>query len=554
MAWARGPVSIGRFAALHRRRGRGVTKRSADYRSNRRDRVAAPMPNDVKRRPAREEGPYQFLDWDITYGNISPLGISQQQCKNSWQDGVSGTNCTIPPGQNFTYRMQAKDQIGSFYYFPSLAFHKAAGGFGAIRIYSRTVVPIPFPPPADEYTVLIGDWYATNHKSLQDMLDSEKELPPPDGILINGKGSADGVAFAVEQGKTYRLRISNVGLQNTLNIRIQEHNMTLVEVEGTHTVQNTYSSLDVHVGQSLSVLFTADRPAKDYHIVVSTRFTNATLLSTAVVRYARSSGAASGPLSARPSDVDFSLNQARSISSASGRRSQNEPDGERAKAEPPGLVPLRLHQRDAHHPVGQLGRLVDGKRRYAVNGVSFAEADTPLKLADYYNISGVFRLGGIPDAPPPANGTGAAEEVQNETAVMDSDRRSFVEVVLDNGEDCVQTWHLDGYSVFVVGMDVGTWSEKSRDGYNLVDAVSRCTVQVYPRGWTAVLIALDNVGMWNMRSEVWARRYLGQQFYLRMYTPSHSFRDELPIPDNALLCGRAAATNSSSRLPLQRRY
>jgi hypothetical protein len=27
-------------------------------------------------------------------------------------------------------------------------------------------------------------------------------------------------------------------------------------------------------------------------------------------------------------------------------------------------------------------------------------------------------------------------------------------------------------------MDVGTWSEKSRDGYNLVDAVSRCTVQV----------------------------------------------------------------------------
>jgi hypothetical protein len=95
--------------------------------------------------------------------------------------------------------------------------------------------------------------------------------------------------------------------------------------------------------------------------------------------------------------------------------------------------------------------LVGGKRRYAVNGVSFAEADTPLKLADYYNLSGVFRLGGIPDAPPPANGTGAAEEVRNETAVMDSDHRSFVEVVLENGEDSVQSWHLDGYSVFVVG-------------------------------------------------------------------------------------------------------
>jgi hypothetical protein len=87
-----------------------------------------------------------------------------QQRKNSWQDGVSGTNCPIPPGQNFTYRMQAKDQIGSFFYFPSLAFHKAAGGFGAIRIRSRPLIPVPFPLPADEYTMLIGDWYGSSHK------------------------------------------------------------------------------------------------------------------------------------------------------------------------------------------------------------------------------------------------------------------------------------------------------------------------------------------------------------------------------------------------------
>jgi hypothetical protein len=32
------------------------------------------------------------------------------------------------------------------------------------------------------------------------MLDSGKELPRPDGVLINGKGGADVVDFAVEQG------------------------------------------------------------------------------------------------------------------------------------------------------------------------------------------------------------------------------------------------------------------------------------------------------------------------------------------------------------------
>lgn len=56
-----------------------------------------------------------------------------------------------------------KDQIGSFYYFPSLAFHKAAGGFGGIRILSRPRIPVPFDEPAGDYTVLIGDWYKANH-------------------------------------------------------------------------------------------------------------------------------------------------------------------------------------------------------------------------------------------------------------------------------------------------------------------------------------------------------------------------------------------------------
>lgn len=115
-------------------------------------------------------------------------------------------------------------------------------------------------------------------------------------------------------GKTYRLRISNVGLENSLNFRIQNHKMKLVEVEGTHTLQTTYSSLDVHVGQSYSVLITADQPAQDYYIVVSTRFTSQVLTTTGVLRYSNSAGPVSGPPPGGPTiQVDWSLNQARSI-------------------------------------------------------------------------------------------------------------------------------------------------------------------------------------------------------------------------------------------------
>ena len=115
-------------------------------------------------------------------------------------------------------------------------------------------------------------------------------------------------------GKTYRLRISNVGLQNSLNFRIQNHRLTLVEVEGTHTLQTSYASIDLHLGQSCSVLFTADQPAQDYYIVASSRFTTPVLTTTATLRYSNSAGPVSGPPPGGPTiQIDWSLNQARSI-------------------------------------------------------------------------------------------------------------------------------------------------------------------------------------------------------------------------------------------------
>ncbi|GLT99926.1 hypothetical protein SLE2022_173300 [Rubroshorea leprosula] len=512
------------------------------------------------------DDPYRFYNWSVTYGDIYPLGVRQQgilingqfpgpdihavtndnlfinvfnslnesfllswagiqQRRNSFEDGVFGTTCPIPPGKNFTYILQVKDQIGSFYYFPSLVFHKAAGGFGGIRILSRPLIPVPFPDPAGDYTVLIGDWYKANYTVLKTRLDRGHKLPLPDGILINGRGPG-GAYFSVEQGKTYRLRICNVGLQNSLNFRIQNHKMKLVEVEGTHTLQTSYSFLDVHLGQCYSVLVTADQPAHDYYVVVSTRFTSKILTTTGVLHYSNSAGSVSGPIPGGPTiQVDWSLNQARSIRtnlSASGPRPN--PQGSYHY----GLINTTKTIRLANS-AGQ----VNGKQRYAVNSVSYVAPDTPMKLADYFKIGGVFRAGSISNNP-----TGGG--IYLDTSVLQADYRAYVEIVFQNDEDIIQSWHLDGYAFFVVGMDGGQWTTDSRNQYNLRDAVFRCTTQVYPKSWTAIYVALDNAGMWNLRSEYWARQYLGQQLYLRVYTESTSLRDEFPIPKNAILCGRAS--------------
>jgi FtsP/CotA-like multicopper oxidase with cupredoxin domain len=145
------------------------------------------------------------------------------------------------------------------------------------------------------------------------MLDSGKTLGFPDGLLINGRGW-NGYTFTVQPGQTYRFRITNVGLSTSLNFRIQGHTMKLVEVEGSHTVQSTYSSLDVHLGQSYSVLVTANQPGFDYAIVVSTRFTSKIISTAAVLHYTNSGGKAPGPMPGGPTtQIDWSLNQARTI-------------------------------------------------------------------------------------------------------------------------------------------------------------------------------------------------------------------------------------------------
>ncbi|GAB2231585.1 hypothetical protein Droror1_Dr00010594 [Drosera rotundifolia] len=511
------------------------------------------------------DNPYRIYYWKITYGDVYPLGVKQQgilingqfpgpqiDCitndnlvinvlnfldepfllswnglqnrRNSWQDGNYGTACPIPPGHNFTYNLQAKDQIGSYFYFASLGLHKAAGAFGGIRILSRPLIPVPFPAPSGDIIILTGDWFKQTHRELRGILNRGHTLPFPDGLHINGRGW-NGDVITLDPGKTYRFRISNVGIATSINFRIQGHMMKLVEVEGSHTVQNMYASLDIHLGQSYSVLVTTDQPPQDYYIVVSSRFNSPVLTSTAVLHYSNSWKKVFGPPPSGPTiEIAWSLNQARTIRrnlTASAPRPN--PQGSYHY----GMIPL-----SRTIVLANSAPIINGKQRYAVNSVSFVSSDTPLKLADYFKIPGVFNTGSMPSSP----SWGSA---YLQTAVMQADYRAFIEIVFENWEQNVQSWHVNGFAFFVVGMDGGQWTPQVRSRYNLRDAVARSTVQVYPKSWTAIYMSLDNVGMWNIRSEDWARQYLGQQFYMRVFTTATSFRDELPIPRNALLCGRA---------------
>lgn len=88
--------------------------------------------------------------------------------------------------------------------------------------------------------------------------------------------------------------------------------------------------------------------------------------------------------------------------------------------------------------------IINGKQRFAVNGISHTNADTPLKLADYFNIPGVFSLNSIESAP-------SGRSPYLSTSVLSTSHHEFIEVVFQNNENAMQSWHVDGYDFWVVG-------------------------------------------------------------------------------------------------------
>ncbi|TYI17785.1 hypothetical protein ES332_A07G048800v1 [Gossypium tomentosum] len=536
--------------------------------------------------------PSVFLDFKLSYITLSPLGVPQrviavngafpgpvvnvttnyivninvhnqldenllmtwpgiQMRRNSWQDGVLGTNCPIHPKKNFTYRFQVKDQIGSFFYFPSLNFQRASGGFGPIIINNRNIIAIPFAHPDADIVLLVGDWYTKNHTALRTILESGEELGMPDGVLINGKGPyrynstlvPNGIEYEtinVDPGKTYRFRVNNVGTSTSLNFRIEGHNLLLVETEGFYTTQQNFTSFDIHVGQSYSFLVTMDQNAtKDYYIVASARFVNETVwervTGVAILHYSNSKGPASGPLPVAPSDIYnqwSAMNQPRAIrqnTTASG-----------ARPNPQGSFHYGSINVTDTYVIQSLPPVrIDGKFRATLNGISFVNPDTPIRLADLHKVKGAYKLD-FPNKP-------HDRTPHMDRSVINATYKGFIEIILQNNDTKMQSFHMDGYAFFVVGMDFGVWSENSRNNYNKWDAISRSTTEVYPGGWTAVLVSLDNVGVWNLRVENLDRWYLGQETYMRIINPEENGKTEMVPPDNVIYCGALQSLQKESQ-------
>lgn len=86
---------------------------------------------------------------------------------------------------------------------------------------------------------------------------------------------------------------------------------------------------------------------------------------------------------------------------------------------------------------------INNTLRATFNGISFVNPETPIRLADQHKVKGAYKLD-YPKKPL----TGAPKL---DRSVINGTYKGFIEVILQNNDTIMQSFHMDGYSFFVVG-------------------------------------------------------------------------------------------------------
>ncbi|KAJ1408871.1 Multicopper oxidase, type 1 [Sesbania bispinosa] len=423
--------------------------------------------------------------------NLSIHWHGLKQYRNGWADGPAYiTQCPIQTGGSYTYDFNVTGQRGTLWWHAHILWLRATV-YGAIVIMPKPGTPFPFPQPAREFEILLGEWWNNDVEEVEKQ-GNRMGLPPnmSDAHTINGKpgplfpcSEKHTYAMEVEKGKTYLLRIINAALNDELFFAIAGHNMTVVEVDAVYTKPFTTQAILIGPGQTTNILVQANQVAGRYFMATRT-FMDAPIpvdnkTATAIFQYKGIPNTVLPSLPQLPSgnDTSFALSYNKKLRSLNSAQPKFLPHMSQWD---PFSCFLKQH--------------------------IFCDAPTALLQAHYFNMKGVFRTD-FPDRPStPFNYTGAPLTANlgtsTGTRVSKLAFNSTVELVLqDTNLLTVEShpFHLHGYNFFVVGTGIGNFDPaKDPAKYNLVDPIERNTVGVPTGGWTAIRFRADNPGVWFM--------------------------------------------------------
>ncbi|KAI8970040.1 Cupredoxin [Mycotypha africana] len=193
-------------------------------------------------------------------------GLLQNHGTNTHDGAAMVTQCPIPPHYNFTYEYPVT-QAGTFW----IHSHFKVQYMDGLR------VPLIVTDPNDPYSydeeeiITVSDWYHedsyTNLEQYMNEENIEGVEPVPQSGLINDHINS---TFHFKPGKTYRIRLINMSGLAVFKVAIDDHEMTVIEVDGVLTEPVETAMVYMAPGQRISVLLkTKDTTDVNYHLRAS---------------------------------------------------------------------------------------------------------------------------------------------------------------------------------------------------------------------------------------------------------------------------------------------
>ncbi|KAI0246641.1 laccase T2 copper depleted [Lactifluus subvellereus] len=171
-------------------------------------------------------------------------GIFQKH--TNYADGAASvTQCPIIPKESFLYEFNGFEQTGTYWYHSHFKAQYCDGLRGPMVIYDPDDPHANLYDVDNEYTVItLADWYhyVSKEAGLVALFNS---------TLINGKGRYVGgpsvplAVVNVQRGVRYRLRLISISCDPAYNFSIDDHQLTIIEVDSNNIQPLVVDSLEI---------------------------------------------------------------------------------------------------------------------------------------------------------------------------------------------------------------------------------------------------------------------------------------------------------------------
>jgi len=428
----------------------------------------------------------------------------------NFMDGTPGiTNCPIPPGSSFRYEFTANGLRGTYWYHAHFTTQRVDGLFGPLVVHSpKEKIGVEY---ASDRVVMVQDYYHDLSAALLPQYlapNNENAEPVPNGALVNGRNIIDcskvpksyqcetseiGMeVLDLERNGAHRLRFINVGAFAEFDVELDDHDVSLVEVDGVEVNPYNINRFRINVAQRYSVVINT-RHSREEDLTYWLRakmvvhcFAEIPETLEAEVRAVIQYSSYSSSLPRVPETTGWSESpelECKEMDLAEVTMA--------VSFDPPKTTDTLIYLR-SNFEIGSY-KLSRG----FFNHTSWRPSETPTLMSVISGISSKNTLFTKPNN----NVLKDAYDVRRQL-VVNIPQGKTVDLLIDNFDDGNHPFHLHGHKFWVLGQGKGYFDANEQGNMKVNGTLRRDTVTIEAFGWVLIRFVADNPGMWAMHCKL----------------------------------------------------